>query len=164
LANREDERRTERPAQAVRSRLRDFSRSMLGVLPACTAGALFAHMCWFGLRPALAERARLGTLEQDVEARHAALVAVESDLLRTSRALEDEIYRERLRRQFERNRRERALAGDGAAQGGVLGDPTWFGTPGELEALTRGKASPPAPSVASGGAAGPAPRSRNKVR
>lgn len=131
-------------------------RSVLRLLPAITASALFAHLAWFGLRPALAERERLSAAAAEVQHRHASEEATHGALQDLDTALDDELYRERVRRMFARERsaqrEERAARNEE-----VVRDPSWFGSEGEFERLsTRDRSRPSRGNSNTGGSARPA--------
>ncbi|MEO0651253.1 MAG: hypothetical protein AAFZ65_11310 [Planctomycetota bacterium] len=137
---------TGRRERALRQRAARAGRSGLRVLPFVAAAALFAHFAHYGLRPALEERVRLDHDEREVYTRYAELMATEEELSEVEAALEDEMYRERLRRLFARehvNEQQQHLEGPASPESF---DPTWFGSPGETERLTR-QASSSQPSI-----------------
>jgi hypothetical protein len=71
-----------------------------GWLPLLAAFAFFSHLCWYGLRPALAERARMDRVHVELVNQHTALDQEAADLARAERALGDPIYQERIRRRL----------------------------------------------------------------
>ncbi|WP_145067054.1 hypothetical protein [Engelhardtia mirabilis] len=84
--------------------------------PLFVGGCLFAHIAWYGLRPALAERERLAGAAVEVHQRQADLSGEFATLERRRAALDDSFYRERLRRA---DRKARAAQTDSLADAGL---------------------------------------------
>ncbi|MSR62286.1 MAG: hypothetical protein EXS08_07565 [Planctomycetes bacterium] len=73
-------------------------RSALLWTPVWVPLVFLAQLLVLGLRPAFAERARLDAAEAEVRARVEGLRAEEAQLDGEARMLEDDVYRERVRR------------------------------------------------------------------
>ena len=73
---------------------------LLRWLPLLAAFAFFSHLCWFGLRPTLAERARLEGVRHELVEQRAELEREAAELDLRERALADPIHQERVRRRI----------------------------------------------------------------
>ncbi len=82
----------------LRARATALGRAMLPWLPVWVLLVFLGQLLVLGLRPTLAESVRLRRAEDEVRARAAALRAEEGVLAEEARMLEDEVYRERVRR------------------------------------------------------------------
>lgn len=80
--------------------VRTLLRAVGDWLPIAAAAALVAHLAWLGLRPVLAERARLEAARERISEETRVLAAELSEIERLERATEDPIYQERLRWQW----------------------------------------------------------------
>jgi cell division protein FtsB len=82
----------------LRQRSMHALRTVLLWTPAWVPLLFLAQLLALGLRPALAERARLDQAEGEVRARADALRAEQRELEQEARMLADDVYQERVRR------------------------------------------------------------------
>jgi cell division protein FtsB len=83
---------------SLRTRAAGLVRALLQWTPVWVPLVFLAQLLLLGLRPTLAEGARLEQAETEVRARAAALRAEERELSEQARMLSDEVFRERVRR------------------------------------------------------------------
>ncbi|MEZ5979944.1 MAG: hypothetical protein R3F34_17270 [Planctomycetota bacterium] len=116
-----DVKRTDEPIEAdARSRGPRAPRPVRAVavlvgewLPVAGAVGLLVHLSWLGLRPGLVERQRLAEHRVRIDAETEGLEERLAEDVRLERALEDPIYRERLRWQWRLEDPAEAHAADG---------------------------------------------------
>lgn len=90
------------PSPNSRARLaRRVAAELASYAPLLAAFAFFAHLCWFGLRPTLAERARLAEARDGWVEQHGSLDARLGELRAELSAFADPMAQERLRRRMQ---------------------------------------------------------------
>lgn len=82
------------------SKARRLAFELASYVPLFAAFGLFAHLAWFGLRPTLAEGARLAEVHERFAGVHATLQRDLLDLRGELSALADPMTQERLRRRM----------------------------------------------------------------
>ncbi len=80
---------------------RRLAAELASYAPLFAAFAFFAHLCWFGLRPTLAERARLAEAREGWVEQHDNLHGRLGELRAELSAYADPMAQERLRRRMQ---------------------------------------------------------------